>query len=112
MDISHLISTSIAHAAAPAADQLGAVPQGAITSDAKNGVTELASRLLNDLLFLAYPLSFAAVVYSAYLLISSAGNPDAWTKAKKNITNLVIGIFFIVFASILVAMFRKLLSIK
>jgi len=81
---------------------------GTLNADPNSGISQLANRLLNFLLFLVYPVAFAGLVYTAYLLITSAGNPDAWAKAKKNIAYMVIGIFIIVFASIFVSLFRRL----
>ena len=98
--ISWLIGT--AYAANPS---LTGLPQGPLDNSAGTGLTALANRIVDTLSFLAYPLAFAAIVYTAYVLITAGNSPDGWTKAKKNISYIVIG-FFLVFGAVL---FIKLL---
>lgn len=81
------------------------VPTTSLPSSGANAneiANHLADYILSVLTYLAYPLGFAAIVYSAYILVSSSGSPDAYAKAKKNVTYLVIGVFLIVFAIIIV----------
>ncbi len=71
-------------------------------------VPDLFNKLLDILVRLAYPLAFIALLYTAYILITSAGKPEAYVTAKKNITYLVIGIFLILFAVIFVRFVTRL----
>jgi hypothetical protein len=93
-----IIGLGVAHAAVPAANnQVFTIQNGTPTT-----VEGLANQLLSLLTGLAYPIAFICLVYTAYLLITAGGKADAWTTAKKNILNLTIGIFLIVFAAIMV----------
>jgi len=65
-------------------------------------VPDLFNRALDLLTFAAYPLGFLCLLFCAWLLLTSAGKPEAWTTAKTNLLNLVLGIFLIVFAAIIV----------
>ena len=60
------------------------------------GLAVLANRILDTLLAVAWPLAFIGILYSAYILISSAGKVEAYTTAKKNIGYLFIGITVII----------------
>lgn len=93
-----------------AANELLNLPTGRLTEGAGTGAAAVANRIVDVLTFLIYPLAFASLVYSAYLLLSSAGNPDAWGKAKKNVTYIVTGVFLAVFAAIFVSFLRRALS--
>ncbi|MBU6388972.1 hypothetical protein KGQ71_00475 [Patescibacteria group bacterium] len=95
--------SGIAYAAAPGAPQLP--PTLPIHS-----IADIANRILNVLLVFAYPLAFLALLYSAYLLITSAGKSDAYTKVKKNILYLSIGIFVIAMAVSMGNIIRRLLG--
>ena len=74
------------------------VPDEKIDPSAGTGVIQFVNRIIDIMLSIAYPLAFFSVLYSAYLLITSAGNPDAYAKTKKNVTYLITGVFLIVFA--------------
>jgi hypothetical protein len=71
----------------------------------------IGERIVALLLFFAYPLAFIGLLYSAYLLIVSAGKPEGYNNAKKNITFIITGIFIIVFTTalinIVVSIFKK-----
>ena len=89
-------------ATAHAASIFPRLPTGSVNDSASTGVTSLFNRLLDLLTFLAYPLALAAIIYTAYLLITSYGSPDGYTKAKKNLVYGVTGIGLIMGAVILV----------
>jgi hypothetical protein len=74
------------------------LPERQIDTQAGFGLVDFVNRIIEILLSLAYPLAFASIVYSAYVLISSNGNPDAFTKVKKNILYMVTGLFLIIFS--------------
>ena len=61
----------------------------------------LANHVANLLTALVIPIAVAGIIYSAYILITSQGNPDAYKKVKQNITYLLTGIAVILFASYL-----------
>lgn len=65
---------------------------GHLNTDAGSGVVDLLSRITNLLLAFAFPLAFIGIVFSAWKLISSAGNPAAVVTAKKNIGYIAVGI--------------------
>ena len=91
-----------------AADQIVTIPANPLDPSGANPsaqVGQLVNHILNGLLAVGYPLAFLSMVVSAYLLISSQGKPDAYTKARKNLTYLCIGIFLIVAATALVRFF-------
>lgn len=87
------------------------VPSGIFTGGAE-AVTpgSIANGILGLMTSFAYPLAFLAVMYSAFLLISSAGKPEAMVTAKKNISYVVIGIFLIVFAVVFVKFITGIFS--
>jgi hypothetical protein len=93
--LSWLVGT--AQAANP---DLSTLPQGNLSNAANSGVGALANRIIDTLSFLAYPLAFAAIVYTAYVLITAGNSPDGWTKAKKNVSFILIG-FFLIFGAII-----------
>ena len=98
---------AVAHAADPT---LPNIPQSAIDETAGTGVTILLNRIVDTLTFFAYPLALAGLLYSAYLLITSFGNPDAYAKAKKNVIFLLTGIFLIVGAVALTNLMIRILN--
>lgn len=63
-----------------------------LNTDAGTGVQDLLNRIVNLMLALAFPLAFIGIVFSAWKLISSAGNAAALATAKKNIIYITIGI--------------------
>ena len=77
-------------------------PTGKLSTAPGAGVQALGDRILQILVDLAYPLAIICIIYTAYILISSSNSPDGYTKAKKNITYLIIGVFLIIFASVFV----------
>jgi len=81
---------------------------GAINDGPGVGIQSLAERILHILLAVAYPLAFIAILYSSYQLITSAGKPEPYAKAKANLINLFIGIFLIIIAGSIVRFFITL----
>jgi hypothetical protein len=81
---------------------------GPINTDAGQGVQALFDRILRLMLVFAYPLAFVSLVYSAYLLITSAGKPEAYGAARKNINYLLVGSLIIIFAVYIVRFFITL----
>ena len=98
---------AVARAADP---NLPNIPQSAINDTAGSGVTILLNRIVEALTFLAYPLALAGLLYSAYLLITSFGSPDAYNKAKKNVIFILTGIFLIVGAVALTNLMIRILN--
>ncbi len=95
----------------------GSVPTTSVNDQLKNNQIDgagalqiIVENILNLLLFVAWPIGFAAILYSAYLLINSGGSPDAYAKAKKNITYLLIGFTLISLAAVLVYAYKKFLG--
>lgn len=70
---------------------------------------QLANRIVQTLEAVAYPLAIAGIVYSAYVLITSVGNPDALKTAKKNIMYILTGVFLVVFALSIVNAIRYIM---
>lgn len=96
------------HAASNVVDITGGVLQ-----KGKDGLVSpglIVNGVLGLITSLAYPLAFLAILYSAYILISSVGKPEAFTTAKKNISFLLIGIFLIVFAAAFVRFITGIFS--
>ena len=86
------------------------LPSQKINTAAGGGIIDLVNRIIDLMISLAYPLAFFAILFIAYTLITSAGNPDAYVKSKKYIGYLVVGIFLIVFAVLGVRFVVGLLS--
>jgi hypothetical protein len=99
----NLLGVSVAHAVVVVP---GNVPNGP-TTDARSAL----ERVLDTLIFFAYPIGFIGIIYIAYKLITSNGDSAAWAQGKKNMINMVIGFFLIVGASILVYSLRGLLFV-
>lgn len=63
------------------------------------------SLLIKDIFRLAVGIgggiAFLLMVFGAFGMITSAGNPDALKEAKERFTNAIIGILFIVFSTLL-----------
>ncbi len=68
-------------------------PSGATTPQ------NLANHIANILTALVIPIAVVGIIYSAYILISSQGNPDAYKVVKKNMSYLIGGIAIILFAT-------------
>lgn len=94
-----------------AAENIISVPSGLFANGPKTTAGDIANGILSLLTSLAYPLAFLALLYTAYILVSSLGKPEAYTTAKKNITYVVIGIFLIVFAVAMVRFVTGLFSL-
>jgi hypothetical protein len=77
------------------------IPTGTIKGNANDLPGLLATRIYHILTNLAYPLAFVGIIYSAYLLLTSMGSPEAYAKTKKNIIYITTGIALIVFTAIL-----------
>jgi hypothetical protein len=71
-------------------------------SDPNKFVASLAARSLEYLTIVAAPLAIGGIFFMAYKLVTSAGNPEAFNSAKKNILSIITGIFLVVFAVIIV----------
>lgn len=78
------------------------------SKDANEILPNFAERIYHILTQLAYPLAFAAIIYTAYILLTSLGKPEGYERAKKNLIYLVTGIGLIVFTRILYALATKL----
>jgi hypothetical protein len=76
-------------------------------SDPNTFLPALANRLALILTYLAYPLAFIGVVYSAYLLLANSGNPDAQKMVKKNIGYIATGIFLLVLTIVIFNFFAR-----
>jgi membrane glycosyltransferase len=87
------------------------LPQRQINNTPLVGLVDFINRIIEILLSLAYPLAFAAIVYSSFILITSNGNPDAFTKVKKNLTYLVTGLFLIVFSVVAIRFISSLFGL-
>ena len=61
----------------------------------------IANNFASFLLWLAWPLGSIAIFYTAYLLVTSGGKPDAMEKGKKNLIYLVSGLALIIFAVVI-----------
>jgi Na+-driven multidrug efflux pump len=92
-----LFAASVAKAAGLGADT--GVLNG---SDPNAAAGEFLNQIVDILLVLAIPLAILSVTYAAFSLIRSQGKPEGYANAKKYLIYVVIGIFFIVFAGILV----------
>ena len=90
---------------ARAANPIISIPSKTVNSAANAGPADLASRIVDILSALAYPLAFAGIIYTAYILVTASGSPDGWTKAKKNLSYILTG-FFLIFGAV---MFVRLL---
>ena len=63
-----------------------------VSYTADNAVQQVLNKVVGLLLFLAYPIAFIGLVYTAWQLITSIGDPSAYTKARQNIITITIGI--------------------
>jgi hypothetical protein len=103
-----LIETAVA--ATPTPGLLGGA--GAINSTNANvAAGAFLNRIADLLLAIALPLAILAVVFAAYSLIKSQGKPDGYANAKKYLIYVASGIFFIVFARILVTTIYNLIRV-
>lgn len=62
---------------------------------------ELVKSLLKVSVFIGGGLALLLMIYGAFLMITSAGNPDGVKKGSEQITNAVIGLLFIIFSVLL-----------
>jgi hypothetical protein len=53
------------------------------------------NRIINILLASAYPIAFAGILYSAWILVRDSSDPAAYGKVKKNISYLAGGFLII-----------------
>ena len=63
-----------------------------VSYTADNAVQQVLNKIVGLLLLFAYPLAFIGLVYTAWQLITSIGDPNAYTKARQNIITITIGI--------------------
>lgn len=75
---------------------------GLNSDNANVAAAAFLNRIVDLLLVVAIPLALVSVAYAAFSLIKSQGKPDGYANAKKYLLYVVSGIFFIVFAGILV----------
>jgi hypothetical protein len=66
-----------------------------VSTDPGTGVQVLLERVVNLMLDVAIPLAFIGIVYTAWQVITSAGKPDAYGAARKNIAYIATGIFIL-----------------
>ncbi len=98
---------------ARAAEQAINLPaDNTLSTEPNQAVGDLFNRLSEFLIALAFPLAIAAIIYSAYMLLTSQGKPEAYEKTKKNILYLIIGMFFMIFSSIMVKVVYNFLSLQ
>jgi len=102
-----LVGTALANEVSSTNQALG---NNTISTSQIASASDLANRVLSILTFLAFPLTLAGIIYTAYLLLTSQGNPDAWTKAKKNISYILIGFVLIYGAVIILYALRSILN--
>lgn len=77
------------------------LPTGKIDASPNSIPSTLAVRIYHLLTDLAYPLAFVGIIYSAYLLATSMGNPEGYAKTKKNIIYITTGIALILFTAVI-----------
>ena len=65
-------------------------------------VWKVALTILNDLLFLAGLLAVVLIIYSGFQFVTSSGDPATTAKAKKSLTNTVIGLAIVLLAQLIV----------
>lgn len=83
---------------------------GPLDTKAGTGIVALAERIYQLFIAVAYPLAFIALLYVSYTLITSAGNPEGYAKAKKQMIYVITGIFLIVFSTVLINLVIGLLN--
>ena len=87
---------------AKAANTVGISTAPSYGSNANDNVALFLNRIAEILLTVAIPLAIIGVIYAAFALITAAGKPDGYVKAKKYLLAVTTGIFVIVFAALLV----------
>jgi hypothetical protein len=90
--LSWLASTAYAQSLPALNFQSGSVTD----TSAGTGLSTLINHILDLLIAAAWPLAFIGIVYSAYILITSAGKVEAYAAVKKNVTFILTGILVIV----------------
>jgi hypothetical protein len=63
---------------------------------------KIADQILHILTFLAYPIAFIGIIYSAYFLLFANDKPESFTKTKNNLIYMIIGFLLILVAALLV----------
>jgi Type IV secretion system pilin len=58
----------------------------------------LANHIVNLMLAFVVPIAVVAIFWSAWILLTSQGDPAVYAKVKKNVINIVLGAMLIVFA--------------
>lgn len=85
------------------------IPAGRLPNSADEILPALLNRIGDLIQHLAYPVALIGLVYTAYILITSIGNPEAITKAKKNITYIATGILIIYFSQYIIMIVKDVL---
>ena len=88
---------------------IGGINTSALPDDENQILPAFVNKIGDFLLVLAYPAALIGLAYTAYILITSIGKPEAITTAKKNITYIVTGIFIIYFSQYIIQFIRGLL---
>lgn len=73
-------------------------------------VVDFINRLKDIVLGVAGIAAVAMILYGAFLLITSGGNPDKMTKAKQTLTWAIIGLVVVIAAYIIVYFIAKVLG--
>lgn len=95
------LETLLYHLATPvqAAAPVPILPNLHLQSDTT--FADVANHILNLMLAIALPLAFVAILYSAFILLTSGGKPEAYAQVKKNVIYLLTGFFLIIFSTII-----------
>lgn len=82
----------------------GLVPCGSPGQDqcTTNHVVAFANNLITWLISILGVIAVIALIITGFKLVTSAGNPSAWSAAKEMFTNIVIGIIIILAAWLVV----------
>jgi hypothetical protein len=89
----------------PGGLDIGLPPNTAFTNE-----TTFVAHIQNWLLLLAAVVAVAAVIYSGFMYITSAGDSDQAEKAKKNLTWAIIGVVLVAFSAVLVTWIDRVLN--
>lgn len=92
---------------------LSTAPVGAITFENPskiNTITELLDAILNFLYALSFPILTAVVLYAGFLMVTSGGKPEQFSKAIWVIVYAAIGFIVILLSKGLVFVLQDILK--
>ena len=85
-------------------------PHPALAVTTSSEITQYTNDTLNIIILISSAAAVFFLIKGGYFYLSSTGNPEAITKAKKTIKNALLGLVIVLAASLIVSIFKGALN--